>query len=86
MVVLAIVCVALAHPLTQQPQCNGLGCGGMWGPTMNFSSHPPPPPEAQFLQLPSRQTGDIDKIRRFQNGQKPRDCTSLTSRRVSLTL
>ena len=21
----------------QQPQCNGLGCGGMWGPTMNFS-------------------------------------------------
>ena len=49
-------------------------------------AHPPPPPEAQFLQLPSRQTGDIDKIRRFQNGQKPRDCTSLTTNRVSVTL
>ena len=36
--------------------------------------------------LPSRQTGDIDQIRRFQNGQKPRDCTSLTTNRVSVTL
>ena len=48
--------------------------------------HPPPPPEAQFLQLPSRQTGDIDKNRRFQNGQNPRECTSLTTNQVSMIL